>query len=94
MTQSWQDRYVDVTMKTELVIAVIIFAVVLGALFFLDVPADWRTPIVVAIAAIYIVVQVGTGSQSICAQVNISTEHALNTIMVSAGTTVDQDDDW
>ena len=94
MTESWQSREVSRTTYWELGLAVIIFAVILGALFFLDVPADWRTPIVVAVGAIYIVVSVATGSQAICAQVNVSVDHALHTMLASlSGSTRDVEGD-
>ena len=94
VSESWQNREVSKTTFWELGLGVLIFAVIFGALFFLDVPADWRTPIVVAVGAIYIGVAVATGSQAVCAQVNISVDHALHTMLASlSGSTRDIDGD-
>jgi hypothetical protein len=61
------------------------FGLTFGALFFFDVPSDWRTPIILAVATICIVVQVGLGAQLIMASIQLNTEYALSKINASDG---------
>lgn len=49
------------------------FGLTFGALFFFDVPSDWRTPIILAVATTCIVVQVGLGAQLIMASIQLNT---------------------
>ena len=56
----------------------LIFALTFGALSFFETPAAWRTPILVAVATICIVVQVGLGAQMIMATIRLYAERLIS----------------